>query len=285
MILKRDEIRTLAGIAIGFPAVVGTGWWLCGALVVVPALTVIFVALMAVVLGGVRRLRGEIQESLRQTQALLYLNTHLDTPHPLPALGGTALLPDSAALLVGLIKEQRPGLILELGSGVSTLVCAQTLKQLGAGQIISVDHSEQFADLTRQSLRRHGLEAWSEVLYAPLEPVEIDGRTWRWYATSQLETEQLIDLLIVDGPPKGVQHLARYPAAHLLFSRLAPDCRIVMDDTNRRDEREIVRRWREELEGFDVQEIPFGKGATIFERSAWTWSAEPTQRFSLAAVT
>lgn len=268
MPLKRDEIRTLLGVAIGFPAVVSAGWWLIGPVVTIPALTVMLVALLAVTMAGTRRIRGDISESLRQTQALLYLNAQLDTSQPLPSLGGAALMPDSAALLVGLIIEHRPRLIVELGSGVSTVVCAHALRQLGAGRIISLDHDATYANTTRQNLATHHLEDWAEVRHAPIESTSIDGADWQWYATSQLPTDQPVDLLIVDGPPKKIQDLARYPAARLLFDRLAPECTILVDDTNRRDEREIVRRWSQELDGFRVTEVPFGKGATIFRRAA-----------------
>ena len=194
MELKRDEIRSLIGIAIGFPALFGGLWWFWGPIVMVPAITVVFVALMAVVLGSVRRIRGDIEETVRQTQGLLFLNSHLDTLHPLPALGGAALTPDSAATLVGLIKERRPKVIVELGSGVSTVVCAQTVKQLGEGRIISLDHDKFYAGITRQNLQRHGLEEWAEVQHAPIEPTMIDGEQWQWYATSQLPADLHVDL-------------------------------------------------------------------------------------------
>ena len=269
MIFKPDEIRSLVAIAVGFPAVVGIGWWFWGPAVTIPALTVMFVVLLAVLLGSVRRLRSDLEESLHQTQGLLYLNTHLETDHPLPALGGAALFPDSAATLVGLINERRPGLIVELGSGVSTLVCAYALKKIGVGRIVSLDHNEHYAAITRANLKRHGLEEWAEVRTAPIQPTIVDGQTWQWYATSQISAdEQPIDLLIVDGPPKGVQDLARYPAAPVLFDRMSQDCTILLDDTNRRDEREIVRRWKERLQDFDVTELPSGKGATVFRRAA-----------------
>jgi predicted O-methyltransferase YrrM len=268
MAFKRDEINSLLGTAVGFPAVLALGWWLCGPIVTIPALTVMFIALLAVSLHGTRRLRGDIEDTLHRVQGLLFLQSHLQTEQPLPPLGGPALTPDSAATLLGVINQQRPGLIVELGSGVSTLICAHALRQLGSGKVISLDHDSQYAAVTRANLRRHGLQDWAEVRVAPIEPTTIDNKTWQWYATAQLEQAGPIDLLIVDGPPKGVQEHARYPAARVLFDRLAPTCTILLDDTNRRDEREIVRLWQRELNGFEVSELPAGKGATLFRRAA-----------------
>jgi predicted O-methyltransferase YrrM len=268
MSFKRDELISLVGVAIGFPAILGFDWWLWGDVVTIPALTVMFVTLLAVLLHSVRRLRGDVETLLHRTQGLLFLQSHLQTDHPLPPLGGPALTPDSAATLLGVINEQRPTLIVELGSGVSTLICAYALRQLGTGRVISLDHDPHYAEVTRTNLRQHGLEEWAEVRVAPIEPTNIDGKIWNWYATSQLEAAGPIDLLIVDGPPKGVQEHARYPAVRMLFDRLAPTCTILLDDTNRRHEREIVQLWRQELDGFEVSDLPSGKGATLFRRAA-----------------
>lgn len=268
MAFKRDEINSLLAIALGFPAVLGLAWGMWGPVVTIGALTVMFATLLGVLLHGVRRLRGDVEDTLHRVQGLLFLQSHLQTNLPLPPLGGPALTPDSAATLLGVINDQRPGLIVELGSGVSTLICAHALRQLGAGKVISLDHDPQYAAVTQANLRRHGLEDWAEVRVAPIEPTTIDGKAWHWYATSQLESAGPIDLLIVDGPPKGVQQHARYPAARVLFDRLAPTCTILLDDTNRRDEREIVRLWQGELDGFEISELSGGKGATLFRRAA-----------------
>lgn len=268
MRFKRDEVRTLIGVAVGFPLLAGAGWGLWGPAALIPALTIMLVGMLTVQLGGMRRVRDDLAESLRQTQALLFLNAQLRTEHPLPPLGGAALLPDSAATLVGLINERRPQTIVELGSGVSTIICAATLKQLGGGRVVSLDHETRYAQITRAQIMRQGLSPWADVRHAPLEVTHIDGQSWRWYARSALSDIERIDLLIVDGPPRKVQSLARYPAARLLLDRLAPDCVILVDDTNRRDEQEIVSRWRTEIPDFTVTEIPFGEGTTVFRRAA-----------------
>ncbi len=268
MRFKRDEIRSLVGLGIGMPMLMGLGWWLWGPVVLVPAIAGGLVLLLAVQLGSARRLRMDLAESLQQTQALLFISSHLKTDQPIPPLGGAALLPDSAATLIGLINERRPQLIVELGSGVSTVIAAAALRQLGTGRIISLDHDEHYASLTRSHLRHHRLTDWAEVRHAPIEVTHIDGQAWNWYSKSALGHEGAIDLLIVDGPPRKVQSLARYPAVRVLFDRLAPNCVIVVDDTNRGDEREIVRRWKSDLTGFDVVEIPHGEGTTVFRRAA-----------------
>ncbi len=268
MRFKRDEIRALAGLSIGYPLLTGLGWWFWGPVAVIPAITSGVVILLAVQLGSARRMRMDLAESLQQTQSLLFIASHLKTSQPIPPLGGAALLPDSAATLIGLINERRPRIIVELGSGVSTVICAAALRQLGGGRVISLDHDEHYAAITRANLKHQGLSDWAEVRHAPIEVTHIDGKAWNWYSRESLSLGEPIDLLIVDGPPRKVQSLARYPAARILFDRLAPNCVIVVDDTNRADEREIVLRWKAELVNFEVTEIPFGEGTTVFRRAA-----------------
>lgn len=266
--LKPDERNILTGALAAFAALYGLGWWAIGAVATIPALGAVFAIVVYVQLAAARRTRNKMDDQMAQIQALMFLQARLDTPLPLPPLGGAALAPDCAALLVGLIQRDRPALILELGSGISTLIAAHCLRMLGNGRIVSVEHDPYYAEITRAHLRQHGLEQYAEVRDASLEPVEIEGRTWQWYAIAQLATGAPIDLLIVDGPPRKVQRLARYPAIPVLSDRLSPQSLILVDDADRADEREILRLWKRYLPAHEEIRLPTIKGTVVFERRA-----------------
>ena len=87
----------------------------------------------------------------------------------------------------------------------------------------------------------------------------MDGETWPWYDTSRLP-DGPIDLLFVDGPPGETRKLARYPAAILLQDRLASNATVILDDTAREDEAEVLKRWRDQLDGFTVVRHRHEKG-------------------------
>lgn len=116
--------------------------------------------------------------------------------------------------------------------------------------ITSVDHDENFASLTAEALRRHGLLSAVDVRTAPLEPILVRTATFNWYARDAFADLGNIDLLIVDGPPASAGSLARYPALSVLGEKLAANCTVVIDDSERPDETETVERWLKELPGF-----------------------------------
>jgi hypothetical protein len=84
-------------------------------------------------------------------------------------------------------------------------------------------------------------------------------------------------MLIIDGPPGNIQHLARYPALPLLFHLLSDDVVVLLDDAFRADEREIVKRWLKEFGGFSLEEIDAEKGAAILRRQSAVQSSASAQ--------
>ena len=177
--------------------------------------------------------------------------------------------PDLAETIVRECMNNKPSLVVELGSGISTLITAYTLEQHGEieAQIISLDHSEKYAQKTQDLLKSNKLENKAKVIYSPLSPTKIDNKTYSWYSLDGLTTEDTIDLLIVDGPPIKTNQLARYPALPLLFSRLSKDCVIILDDAARRCEQQAVNQWLKEFPGFKHEYIANKKGLAILRRT------------------
>lgn len=266
-LIKAGERHAVITVAVLFMLFYAAGWWIAGPVATVPALAVALGLLAALVIAGTRRLRGALDEHLRQTQALLFLQRRLDNELPLPAFERTALFPDAAATLAGLIRTRQPHLILELGSGVSTLVAAYSLRQQGGGRIVSLEHDPHYAAATRELLCQHNLQDIARVIDAPLAGVDVHQVRHRWYDLGKLNAlDSAVDLLIVDGPPRRIQRLARYPALPLLIDRLADNAIVFVDDANRADEREIVSRWQAEFPEFHVTHLSSAEGTAILRR-------------------
>jgi predicted O-methyltransferase YrrM len=144
---------------------------------------------------------ARLDEQVRQTQGLVQL-TPYEHPYPMPFGGGWALTADAAALLAREIALNAPNTIVELGSGVSSVLIGRMLKQAGRGRLISLDHDPHWAEQTRRHIRASALEDYVQVLDAPLARQRFGEREYLWYRLpQQIEQAAEIDLLIVDGPP------------------------------------------------------------------------------------
>jgi len=212
--------------------------------------------------------RKELKQTFRQLEALQNLNAVLPTSDVLPATRGWAASPDLLLALVDLVITERPSLIVECGSGASTLWLALALRRFGIdGRIIALDHDPVFAGKTRDFLARHDVLDLAEVRDAPLESFSLDGETYSWYARTAWEDLAGIDLLFVDGPPAATGHQARYPALPLLNKSLSPITTIVLDDLIVPDMREVLPRWLDADPGFSSEILPLEKQAAVLRRT------------------
>lgn len=202
---------------------------------------------------------------LSQIEALLGLYADLALEKSLPKTRGWAGSPDFLWYITRLAQKDKPYVVLECSSGVSTLVLAKSLKLNGCGHVYSLDHDPVFSKKTRDELERHGLNDWATVIDAPLVCHEINGKKWKWYSLDRLPKNISVDLLVIDGPPTGVGDLARYPAGALLFKLLKENATVVVDDASRVDERKIREMWAAEFSLSEVVVGPCEKGISVFK--------------------
>lgn len=201
------------------------------------------------------------RELLVRLESRDWLTRELDLPRPLPPTRAYAAKPDLLAELVGAIDRLRPEHVLELGGGISSIVIARRLAQLGRGQLTILEHLPTYAEATRGELAAYGVGERAKVVDAPLADVELGAETWPWYTLGP-EVPELIGLLFVDGPPGTTRPQARYPALPMLRERLAPGALVLLDDTDRAQEEEIARRWVDETEGLTEQPLMIARGVT-----------------------
>lgn len=197
------------------------------------------------------RLRRGLAELEGQLIAVAQLLRPMEVSAPLPGLGGWAAEASTVLHLRDLVQRHRPGLVVECGSGASTVWLAHTLRQTG-GRIVSLEHDRAYAEQTRRRLVEHGLTDVAEVRFAPLRTTSVDGEEHQWYEPDALEGLEGISLLFVDGPPQAEGMHVRYPAMPLLGPRLLPGAFVVLDDGHRPGEQEILTRWTEENPQLEV---------------------------------
>lgn len=210
------------------------------------------------------QLDAKLLTTYRQVEALQALYSVLELGRPLPPLRRWAGSPDFLLQLAQLILKRRPECIVECSSGASTLVIARCLQMIGSGRVFSLEHDEFYAKQTIQLLCEHGVEGFATVVIAPLRETQTTEGSFLWY--SQLDQlPESIDVLVIDGPPANLGTLARYPAGPFLVAKLRPGGVALLDDADRKDEREMVMRWRRQFPQLKETYVEAEKGILLLE--------------------
>ncbi|GAA0475363.1 hypothetical protein Aca07nite_14280 [Actinoplanes capillaceus] len=198
----------------------------------------------------------------REFEATVQLFQGFTPRAPMPSSGDFALNPTGLLELLHLIRTRKPRLVLELGSGTSSVWIAYVLEKSG-GKLVSLDHEPGYANRTRQALTAHGLTKVATVRDAPLAPVNIEGRDYPWYDPEALADLHDIDFVLIDGPPAAVGADARYPALHMIEKRLADRATVVFDDAGRPDEQAALAAWTQRYDGLTREGELLGRHAVL----------------------
>ena len=205
----------------------------------------------------------------RQIEALNNLYATAGVDRPLPQTRGWASSPDLLLLLAKLVELGQPSLIVECGSGTSTLWLAMVLRRFEIkGRVVALEHLQTYVDGSRGLVERHGLGDFVDVRYAPLEPIQVGEETFQWYARDAWDDLDQIDLLFVDGPPSEVGVHARLPAFPLLVDRLHAEGVVVLDDLIRTDEQEVLAEWVGAFPEYTAETVRLEKNAAVLRRQA-----------------
>ena len=183
-----------------------------------------------------------------------------------PSINDWTASPDLLVEIARQVQRRRPLQLLELGSGVSTLVTASALMRNDYGHLYSLDHDPDYARTTTTELEQAGLRAFAEVRHAPL--AKGPGHTSGWYDKSALTGINALDLIIVDGPPTDLDPKAREPALAALWPRLSIGGLMVFDDTDRPGDRQMIQTWAMQCPAAKVTWLPLEKGCALIEKIA-----------------
>ena len=195
-------------------------------------------------------------ENYRQGEFYSQLLRLLDLSAPIPSTRSWAASPDVLLTLLDLAKSSKPARVLDLGSGMSTLVLAKSAPQ---AEIISIDNSDEYAGKTRKLLAAHGVTN-VDVRVAALTPHDsgVD-----WYDLAQLSDVSNIDFLFIDGPPGSKNPKARHPAILECISKLNPRAVIVVDDAGREGEKEMAHEFAKLLPSHSLEFLSHEKGTAV----------------------
>lgn len=205
-------------------------------------------------------------EHVMQIEDLLAVYAYVEPRAPFPRLTSFGATPDFLRMVAELIATKKPGLVLEAGSGISTVVFGYCLEKIDGGRLVSLEHDREYFEKTKQMLVLHGLENRVELVYAPLVDNIVGNEIFQWYDIESLDINMPVDLLIVDGPPYWVGAMARYPVVPLFYERFGKDAVVVLDDGYREDEKIIAERWNKEYQDMHLSYTDLLKGSYILTR-------------------
>jgi hypothetical protein len=188
---------------------------------------------------------------------------------------GWHLRADAMKLIAQIVAEARPRLILELGSGSSTVLLARQCAILGASliggaRVVSVEEKARFAARTGRLLWRHDLLDRVSLVVSPVVRTRIGD--WRGYCYELGETAMAsamaggrAELALIDGPMSAwtMRGDCRYATLPLIRRWLADGAIVLVDDAGRRHERDIIERWTAERLFRPLRSYPVGDGLCI----------------------
>jgi hypothetical protein len=170
------------------------------------------------------------------------------------------------------IFQRRPGLVVELGAGVSTVVLARIIRAHRIPvKLVSVEHDAEYAEMVSAELKREGLLDQVKLLHCPLVPLSVEGYSGLWYETEALLKEaDSIGLLLVDGPPERHGSDIRFAGVPALKERMAAASLVLLDDAERRSERRTLWRWSRMVPGGNASFDTAARGIGILR-----WPDQP----------
>lgn len=218
-------------------------------------------------------LKKAITNASRQMQAFTGLENYWRTGE-LPTANNEThawpVSPDFSLYVVTLLEKNNYDLVIEFGTGVSTVVIAKALKKLASKRIgknpvgfISFDHLEQYYQQTLSMLQQAALGSYVSLHCTPLEDwVAPNGQSYPYYScqnileyiATQYSFSGLRILVIVDGPPGATSPHARYPAVPLIL-RYCTNANIdfLLDDYGRTPEKETVQFWEDDMKNENLK--------------------------------
>lgn len=203
-----------------------------------------------------KKSREENWQHYRQSEYFAQLINLMDFQAAIPGLRSWAASADVLLTLVNISQKIKPKVILDLGSGVSTLVLA---KSSPGAKVFSIDHLPEFASKTRSLLADHQITN-VDLRVAPLSPHPTGSD---WYDRSALLDIDQIDLLFIDGPPGSKDEKARHPVLAQCLSKLSPKAVIVIDDAAREGERALAEMFLQALPGYELEFLNHEKGTAV----------------------
>lgn len=227
--------------------------------------------------------KAESTNIVRQLECYVSIQSYLLHGQIPLTLHGWPISPDFGCYLIQLLEDQSFDLVVEFGSGTSTMLIGRALENIKSRtniseihtQQVAFEHLEKYFQQTNTLLSKYCLTEKVELVLAQLEEQldMFDGNIYKYYCCEK-KLESIAQskninriLVIVDGPPALTGRHARYLAIPLLIKHFPQaELDILLDDFERHDEKQVVDKWMTVLKKtgrtFQHRKLDFEKGAS-----------------------
>jgi len=198
----------------------------------------------------------------KQIESFISLNKYINH-HEIPlSFHGWPISPDIGLTLVDYIENKNVDVVLEFGSGTSSVLFAKAFKLANSDThnwclkqpIISFEHNEKYLEKTSGLLSSHNCRDMVNLTHAPLIDFEYNEQEKFLYYDCEEVIKELSEslgdkkktaLILIDGPPGVTNKNARFPALPILLNHMSKHRLIVvMDDYSRDDEKQTFELWQ-----------------------------------------
>jgi hypothetical protein len=163
-------------------------------------------------------------------------------------MGTWSMSPATLNFLEDEIHAQQPTVVLELGSGLSTICLAQYMHEThgpsGGTYVCSLEQDLGVIERTVPRLRAMGLEKHVQIFHAPLSWQVIEGVKTSCYSLPRSFMETIATLrpgfVVIDGPATETDRFGTLP---LIRPYLNPNARFYLDDALRDGELDVAENW------------------------------------------
>lgn len=199
----------------------------------------------------------------KQIESYISINNYISNGEKPLDFHGWPISPDIAFFLVNKIIENSYDLILEFGSGSSTLLFAKALKvkynnSKHMPKQVAIEHNKKYLNKTKNILALDDLEKNVQLVLAPLKEMEYHNQYYKYYDCKDVfknfrKKNYKKILVLVDGPPGATNKNARLPAIKYILEYLSDaEIDIVLDDAYRNDEKDTIKIWEDIMKSENI---------------------------------
>jgi hypothetical protein len=215
-----------------------------------------------------KELDVKLGKAVRHIEAFIAIQQYLTHGDGITGFHGWPISPDLGVFLLERLRERQYDVIIEFGSGTSTLLIAKALQAfnlLNDGEskhILTFDHDTYYFEKTQNLLASHKVDSLVDLRLVPLKEWSDQTGNYRYYSCHDALTELAGHLrgsrkrllVFVDGPPGNTCPNARYPAVPFMSDLMAcHEIDWILDDANRLEEKLSAGLWKKTWLNNDIR--------------------------------